>query len=203
MAEKNYVITIARQFGSLGREIGKRLAMELDINYYDRDLLEKAAEQMDENIGDLSKYDESLGGKFSKMLYPLGLGAANTHKKIFAFQESMIKNIAANESCVIVGRCADYILKDHPNAIHIFIYAPYKNRLRNSEIELGLETVYAQKMINEVDKARSNYHKFYTGEDFDSIKNRHICIDSSILSIDDTVKCLRQIIELHFKWNND
>lgn len=198
MAEKRYVITIARQFGSLGREIGRRLASELDINYYDRDLLEKAAEQMGGNIAELSKYDESLGGKFSKMLYPLGLGQANTLKKVYEFQESMIKNIASQESCVIIGRCADYILKDNPNAIHIFIHAPYKKRLENSVKQLGLDKVYAEKMIRDVDRARESYHKFYTGEDFDTISSRNICIDSSLMSIDDTVKCLKQIVEIHF-----
>lgn len=198
MEEKNYVITIARQFDSLGRKIGKRLASELDINYYDRDLIEKATEQMNGSIGELSKYDESIGGKLSKMLYPLGLGQANTHKKIYEFQKSMIKNIASHESCVIIGRCSDYILKDHPNAIHIFIHAPYEKRLENSVKQLGLDPVYAEKMIRDVDRAREIYHKFYTGEDFDTIANRNICIDSSLMSIDDTVKCLKQIVEIHF-----
>lgn len=201
MAQKTYVITIARQFGSMGREIGKRLANELDINYYDRDLLEKTAEQMNIEAAALSKYDESASGKFSRMLYPLGKGQTATHKKVFNYQKSMILNIASKESCVIVGRCADYILKDHPNAIHIFIYAPYLERLKNSEVELGLSTTYAEKMISEVDQARSFYHKFYTGEDFDSIKNRSICIDSSLLPINETVRVLKEIVVSHFGLN--
>lgn len=198
MADKKYVITIARQFGSMGREIGKRLASSLDINYYDRDLLEKTAEQMNIEVATLSKYDESSSGKFSRMLHPLGLGQSSTNKKVFNYQKSMILNIASKESCVIVGRCADYILKDEPNAIHIFIYAPYLSRLRNSEVELGLQTTYAEKMINEVDKARASYHKFYTGEDFDTIKNRSICIDSSLLPIDETVRILKEIVVSKF-----
>ena len=194
----NYVITIARQFGSLGREIGKRLSEALDINYYDRDLLEKAAEQMNMEIGTLSKYDESIEGSFSRMLHPLGLGQSVTREKVFNFQKSMILNIASNESCVIVGRCADYILRNDPRALHFFIYAPFTARLRNSEIELGLETIYAEKMITEVDKARGAYHKHYTGEDFESIKGRNICIDSSLMPTDDTVKVLKYITERHF-----
>lgn len=193
MEEKHYVITIARQFGSLGREIGKRLAESLDINYYDRDLLEKTADLMHMEVASLSKFDESHNGKFSRMLYPLGLGQSSVSKRVFNYQKSMILNIASNESCVIVGRCADYILKDHPDAIHVFIYAPFLARLKNSEEELGLSTTYAQKMINEVDKARAAYHKFYTGEDFDTIKNRSICIDSSLLPLDDTVSILKEI----------
>lgn len=198
MAEKRFVITIARQFGSLGREIGKRLASELDINYYDRDLLEKTAEQMNMEIGALSKYDEKDSGKFSRMLHPLGLGQSSTHKKVFNYQKSMILNIASHESCVLVGRCADYILKDDPNAIHFFIYAPYLSRLKNCEVELGLDTIYAEKMIAEVDKARSAYHKYYTGEEFESIKNRSVCIDSSLLPLDDTVRILKDITKTHF-----
>lgn len=199
MSNRHFVITIARQFGSLGREIGIKLAAALDINYYDRDLLEKTAEVMGMEIGTLSKYDESSDGSFSRMLYPLGLGQTSTHKKVFNFQKSMITNIAANESCVIIGRCADYILKDNPDALHIFIYAPYLERLKNSESALGLSTLYAEKMIAGVDKARSAYHKFYTGEDFESIKGRSLCIDSSIMPIDDTVEILKIIVEKHFK----
>lgn len=198
MKKKHFVITITRQFGSLGREIGKRLAESLDINYYDRDLLEHTAEQMGMEVGTLSKYDESTEGKFSRMLHPLGRGQSSTHKKVFNFQKSMILNIAAHESCVIIGRCADYILKDDPDAIHFFIYAPYPARLKNSEVELGLSTSYAAKMIEEVDEARSRYHKFYTGEDFDSIKGRHVCIDSSLMSMDNTVMILKKIVEKHF-----
>lgn len=201
MSDKKIIITITRQFGSLGRAIGQKLASALDINYYDRDLLEKTADAMGMEVGALSKYDETSDGKFSRMLHPLGMGQSSTHKKVFNFQKSMILNIASQESCVIVGRCADYILRDDPNAIHIFIYAPYLTRLRNSETELGLTTEYAEKMIAEVDKARSAYHKYYTGEEFDSIKGRSICIDSSLMPIDDIVEILKNLTEKHFGLN--
>lgn len=198
MADKRIVITISRQFGSLGREIGKRLAHALGVKYYDREMIEQTAERMHIEAAALSKYDESSTGRFSRMIHPLGLGQTTTHKRVFQYQRSMILNIASNESCVIVGRCADYILQDDPNAFHIFIYAPYKARLRNAVAELGLDEGYAVKMIKEVDEARNVYHKYYTGEDEDSIKYRNICIDSSIMNIDDTVRYLKDIILTHY-----
>lgn len=198
MADKRIVITISRQFGSMGREIGKRLAHTLAIKYYDREMIEQTAEQMHIEPAALSKYDESSTGRFSRMIHPLGLGQTSTHKRVFQYQKSMILNIASTESCVIVGRCADYILRDDPNAFHIFIYAPYTARLHNAVAELGLEEGYAAHMIKEVDEARGLYHKYYTGEDEDSIRYRNICIDSSIMCIDDTVRFLKEIILTHY-----
>lgn len=190
---KNYVITIARQFGSLGRDIAKMLADELDINYYDRDLLEKSGETLGIDTSSLSNYDETMGGHWAKMLYPLGLGSATTHNKLFEIQKSMILDLASNESCVIVGRCADYILKDHPNTLNVFIYAPYERRLGNCYHRLGLDRGDAAKMIEGVDKARNAYHRYYTGVDVDSIGNRHVMIDSSIMSPENTVNIIKQI----------
>lgn len=197
----NYIITISRQFGSLGRNIAKLLARELDINYYDRDLLEKAAENMGISVPTLSSYDESFGGVFAKMLYPMGVGPISLNKKLYEFQKSLILDLAATESCVIVGRCADYILKDHPNCLNIFIYAPYEQRLINCVNDLNLPDSEARKMILGVDKARSAYHKYFTDTDIDYIDNRQLCIDSSLLSIEDTLDILKAIVKKRFSNN--
>lgn len=196
----NFVITISRQFGSLGRDIAKKLAKELDINYYDRDLLEKAAENMGISVPQLSPYDEAIGGTFAKMLYPMGVGPVPINNKLFEFQKSMILDLAAKESCVIVGRCADYILKSHPNCLNIFIYAPYQKRLINCVNTLRLSDSDARKMIIGVDKARKAYHKYYTDGDFEGLDNRHLLIDSSLLNIEDTVEVLKNVVQKKFQY---
>lgn len=199
----NYVITIGRQFGSLGRDIGKMLAKELDIHYYDRDLLEKSAETMGIPLGNLTNYDETLGGSFTKMLYPLGLGSATTHNKLFEHQKSMILDLAKNQSCVIVGRCADYILRDNKNVLSVFIYAPYKHRLWNSIHRLGLYNDEAEKMIERVDKAREAYHKYYTTTSSKGLENRNLLIDSSMLPLEGTVAVLKDIAVRKFGLENE
>ena len=189
--EENYVITIARQFGSLGRMIGKQLAKELGIDYYDRELIEKAAESMGLPVSSLADLDDKMSGTFQKMLYPLGISSSATQSKLFEIQKSMILEAANKSSCVIVGRCADYILRDHPNVISVFIYAEYEQRLANCISDLHIYPESAKTLIHDVDKARKLYHKFYTGCDFEGINGRHILIDSGAYGIDGSVQLLK------------
>lgn len=194
----NYVITIARQFGSLGREIGKKLAKDLDIKYYDRELIEKASEQMGLPISALTNLDNKMSGTFQKMLYPLGISASATQSKLFEAQKSIILDAANNHSCVIVGRCADYILKDMPNVLNVFIYADYKKRLDNCINDLNLYHAEAKKLINDVDKARKLYHKFYAGTDFDTIDGKNLLVDSGAFGIDGSVELIKSAAKIKF-----
>lgn len=199
---KPYVITIARQFGSMGRLIGKRLAEELNIGYYDRELIEQAADIMKKPVGDISNYDEKATGKFTKMLYPMGVSTSLMEEKVFDLQKTIIQEIALKESCVIVGRCADYILRNHKNSIHIFIYAPYEQRLNNCIHELNLFQDEAIKMIDSVDKARQMYHKYHTNEELYGIDGKHLLVDSSLLGIDGTMKMLKSVVVEKFQLND-
>ena len=152
--EQKYCITIARQFGSLGRQIGKQLAKELDIAYYDRELLEHAAESMGLPVSSLADLDDKMSGTFQKMLYPLGISSSATQSKLFEVQKTMILDAANKSSCVIVGRCADYILKNFPNVLNVFVYADYEQRLSNCISDLHLYPEEAKHLMNNVDKAR-------------------------------------------------
>ena len=190
--EDNYIITIARQFGSLGRKIGKELAKELDIAYYDRELIEKAAESMGLPVSSLAQFDDKMSGTFQKMLYPLGISSSATQSKLFEVQKTLILEAANKSSCVIVGRCADYILKDYPNVLNVFIYADYDHRLANCVNDLHLYPETAKTLMNDVDKARKLYHKFYTGCSFESIQSKNLLIDSGAFGLDGSVKLLKE-----------
>ena len=197
MADK-YVITIARQFGSLGRKIGKQLAKELNIAYYDRELIEKAAEAMGLPITTLAGIDDKMSGTFQKMLYPLGISSSATQSKLFETQKSIILDAANTYSCVIVGRCADYILKDYPNVLNVFIYADYKHRLYNCINDLHIDHLEAKKLINDVDSARKLYHKFYTGSDFESIDSKNLMVDSGSFGIEGSVELIKNAAKIKF-----
>lgn len=194
---KNYVITITRQFGSLGRDIGKRLADKLGIDYLDRDLIEKAAEDMGVSTHEVSQKDEKMN-PFHKMLFPMGTGPALSHNQLFAAQRDIILDYANSRNCVIVGRCSDYVLRDYPNTLHIYFYAPYETRVKNSIDILGLSPEEAVRMVQNVDRARENYYKYYTGREMDSVKGKHLLIDTEILPEDDMVEMLEGIVKKHF-----
>ena len=110
MGEKKYVITVSRQFGSLGRPIARKLAERLGIKYYDRDIVDMTAKKMNMRASEIVELEESVQGGFFRMKYPLGMGTGNIRDQIFENQKTIIKELAEKESCVIVGRCADSIL---------------------------------------------------------------------------------------------
>ena len=119
MSEERYVITVTRQFGSMGRPIAEKLAKKLGINYYDRDIVDMTAKKLNMSVSEISELEESVQGKFFYMKYPLGMATTETQDKIFEQQKEIIRNLAQKGSCVVVGRCSDYILKDFDNCINI------------------------------------------------------------------------------------
>lgn len=193
MGTQNYIVTIQRQFGSLGRPIAKKLSEILNIEYYDRDLLEMASKEMKVTREELSQYEEK---SFSKMKYPLGLGNTQMQDYLFSVQQCVISEIGTHDkSCIIVGRCSDYILRHLKNTINIFIYAPYEKRMQNCIDVLKMNEADAKDMILKVDKARNNYHQYYTGMAADAIYGRQIMIDSSFLGVDGTAELLAEIVK--------
>lgn len=196
MAEQQYIITIQRQFGSLGRPIAKRMAEILGIEYYDRDILEMASKELQVNKSDISEYDEK---SYTKMKYPLGRGETKIQDHLFNVQQCIMSELAMKkESCIIVGRCSDYVLRHLENTFNIFIYAPYEHRLENCIHELGMEPNEARKMIKSIDKARKNYHKYYTGLSVDTIENRQMLVDSSFLGVEGTAQMLADMVKKKF-----
>ena len=197
MKEK-FVVTITRQFGSLGRPIARMVSENLGIEYYDRDIVEMTSKDLNLPVSAISDVEESAKSAFFNMNYPLGMGTTSIQDSVFAVQKKIIVDLAERESCIIVGRCADHILEDYKNIIHIFIYAPYEARLKNCVERLNMRPDEAKKMIASVDKARESYHRHYCGYVMSDKEHKHVMIDSSLLGVEGTCDILTEIIRKRF-----
>lgn len=196
---KKYCVTINRQFGSLGRSIAKEISQILKIEYYDRYIVEAASKKLNLPISTISNEEEkSNKSTLFDALFPLGDTSKDKQDKIFEVERQVILDLADKESCIIVGRCADYILKDHKDCLHIFIYAPVAARFDNCVNTLNMKPAEANRMISEVDKARKNYYKNYAGYMPDDIDHKHIMIDSSILGVKGTAEIIADMIKKRF-----
>ncbi len=197
MKEK-FVVTITRQFGSMGRPIARMVSERLGIEYYDRDIVEMTSKNLQLPVSTISDVEESAKTAFFNMNYPLGMGTTTIQDSIFSVQKKIIIDLAERESCIIVGRCADYILWDRKNIFNVFIYAPYEARLSNCIERLNLRPDEAKKMIASVDKARESYHRHYCGYSMSDKEHKHLMIDSSLLGIEGTCEILTDVIRKKF-----
>lgn len=192
---KKFVVTLNRQFGSMGRPIAQKMADQLNIQFYDRDIIEMAAKKIDMSLKEASNLEESASiNPFWQMCFPLGFGSENKKIKLFEEQRQLIINLADKSSCVIVGRCSDYILRDHKNILRIFIYASYEERLFNCVNLLHLNEKEAQQMIKKIDIARDAYQKNFANYKQGDFNYSDILINSSLLGVEDTAKILSQIV---------
>ncbi len=205
---KQYVVTISRQFGSMGRTIAQLMAWDLGVNFYDRDIVEETAKRMGLPISVISAKEENANSVYFKRQYPLGMGLSNMQDEIFSIQKNIIEDLAKKESCIIVGRCADSILADMENRLSVYIYAPYEKRFANCTKILKMEEKVAGRMIREVDRSRELYHRRYCPEYTDPFSNRDLLIDSSRFGIEKTAEMLSEIVRDLFvsgdekeKWN--
>ena len=192
---KQYVVTISRQFGSLGRTIAQKMAQELGIDFYDRDIVEKTASRMGLPVSVISGKEEHSESIYFKRQYPLGMGIASMKDEIFLTQKNIIRDLAQKESCIIVGRCADSFLMDMENHLNVYIYAPAEARLRNCVDILKMDEKTAKKMIREVDRSRELYHRRYCPEYVDVSTNKDIMLDSSRFGTEGTVKILAGLVK--------
>ncbi|MGN0131426.1 MAG: AAA family ATPase [Lachnospiraceae bacterium] len=197
MTEK-YTVTITREFGSMGRPIARKLSEILNIEFYDRDIVEETAKKMDLPLSVISKAEENQGGAYSKMKFPLGRFSKDRQDEIFKVQSELIRNLAEKESCVIVGRCADYVLKDFDRCLNIYIYAPFESRIENCVKYLGMDKDVAMKMIIEIDKARKQYHKKYANYYPADVNNKNLMIDSSFFGVEKTADLIAMIVKDKF-----
>ena len=203
MGKSKYVITITRQFGSMGRPIAKKMAEKLGIEYYDRELVDQAAEKLNLPVSRVSREEESAKKKicnpFFYMEYPMGKETNNTQEQIFEAQKNIIKFLAEKETCIIVGRCSDFVLSDMENAVHIYIYASYEARLKHCIEDLNMEEAEARRMIAKVDEAREAYHVNFAGFKPDDKRFKDIMIDSSFLGVEGTADYLVDAIKRKFQ----
>ncbi len=195
--DKRIIITIARQYGSGGREIGERVAKELGIPLYDKEIITDAASVGELDTELIKKADETAA---NSLLYTLAMGSnmagATMHfgykmplnDKLFILQSELIKGYAAKGSCVIIGRCADYVLKNEENTLKLFIYGDLEARkARIAQRHPELKPSQVIDIINKTDKRRSSYYNFYTGNKWGKFDNYDIAINSSTLGIDGAV----------------
>lgn len=193
-----FIVTIARQFGSMGRPIARNISETLGVEYYDREIVDLAAKNLNLPVSTISDYEETAKSAFFNMSYPLGMGTTAIQDSIFDAQKKIILDLVEKKSCIIVGRCADYILNDCKNIINVFIYAPYTARFQNCVERLNMQPDEAKRMIAAVDKARESYHKHYCGYSMSDKNHKNILLDSSLLGVDGTCDVLADIIKKKF-----
>ena len=199
----NTIITIGRQFGSGGREIGEKLAEKYGIKFYDKELLKRAAKESGICPELFENNDEKPTSSFLYNLvsdtYAFGYSSPYVEMplshKVFLAQFDTIKKIASEGPCVIVGRCADYALADCENCIHLFIYADEETRTKRVMEKYQLSEYKAQEMINKKDKQRQSYYNYYSSKKWGRADSYDLCINSSILGVDGTVKLIIQYVE--------
>ena len=199
----NTIITIGRQFGSGGREIGEKLSKKLDIPFYDKDLLKRAAKESGLCEEIFENFDEKPSSSFlySLVMDPYSLGYSNNgfdlplNHKVFLAAFDTIKKIADEGACIIVGRCAGYVLQDYTNCINLFIHAPLEDRIKRISMKYDLPENKAKDMIYKKDKQRASYYNYYSNSKWADIKNYHLSINSSMLGIDGTVDMIEDLIK--------
>lgn len=193
----NYVISISRQFGSLGRSIAAELSYRLGVNFIDRDIVEETANRMGLKVPEISNAEEYSTGNFVRRIFPLG-NDAGLRDQIFEVEKNIILDFAKDQSGIVVGRCSDYILKDHPRHLSVFIYASPEARLKNCVERLNMDEKTARRMMADVDNAREHYHHTYIPGYKNPFSGRDICIDSSSFGVDGTADILEDIIRKKF-----
>jgi cytidylate kinase len=203
-----YVITIARGYGSGGRTIGKMLSEELGIPYYDRDLLRLASDDSGINEQLFAKADEklkkSLLFKIAKKVYkgeliPPDSDDFVSNDNLFNYQAKIIKELAETESCIIIGRCADFILKDYPNVVRLFVHAPLQDCIKTLVDMTGKSEKEVEKQILDIDKHRADYYKYYTGREWENAKHYDLCLNSSKLGFHKCVEIVKSYLDIRFR----
>lgn len=199
----NQIITIARQFGSGGREIGQKVAERFNIPFYDKELISLAAKESGIDPDVFKNVDEkatnSLLYSLSMGLYSFGngfsvMGDLPVNDKLYLLQHKIIKEIAANGPCVIVGRCADYILRDHTNCVKLFIHADTQYRKERAIRVHSIDPSRAEQIINKTDKTRANYYSFYSGLKWGFADNYDLSINSAKLSTENIINLISDYV---------
>lgn len=200
---KKLIITIARQYGSGGREIGEKVAAALGIPLYDKEIIKDVAAQGELHVDVIKKSEETAA---NSLLYTLAMGSnvfgasmafgykMPLNDKLFILQSDIIKGYAKEGSCVIIGRCADYVLRDESNILRIFVFGDLDHR-KERVMQRHPDVTNAQvvDIINKTDKRRSSYYNFYTGQKWGKFDNYDLTVNSSTLGIDGVVNSIVDI----------
>ncbi len=199
------VITIARSYGSGGRTMGKMLAKELGIKYYDREILRLASDESGINEALFGKADEKLANSalfriarkaYQGEIIPPDSDDFASNDNLFNYQAKVIKGLAEEESCIIIGRCADYILKENPNVIRLYCYAPLQDCIMREKNQSSLSEKEIIKKIHKIDKNRAEYYKYYTGSDWNDARNYDLCLNTSAMSYDQLIAVVKAYVKI-------
>ena len=205
---KNAVITIARQYGSGGKTIAAMLAKDLGINCYGREILKMASEEsgINERLFGMSdeKLKHSVLMKLLKRPYegdliPPESSGFVSDDNLFNYQAKVIKELAESESCVIVGRCADYVLRDFPNVISVFIHADREFCLEQAMERNSMSLKEMQRFIEKTDKYRGDFYKYYTGHEWSEARNYDLCLNSGKLGFKKCVEEIKAYMKVRFE----
>lgn len=207
MALDNIVITISRMYGSGGRTIAQKLSEKLDIPYYDKDLIKIASENSGINEALFANADEKVPNnvlsKIVKRVYNGELLTPDSKdftskKNLFNYQAKVIKELADTQSCIIVGRCADFVLKDYDNVLSVFIHAPQDFCIESASKKKDMPLKELEEFVNKTNKQKEEYYKYFTGNDWSDARNYDLCLDSSKLGFDRCVDDIISYIKVRF-----
>lgn len=199
--KKNKIITISRQYGSGGREIGQKLADKLGVPFYDNALIEKAAEESGLISAFFEDPERHAGNSLLYALYRgsqadrFGTSVLSMEDNIYLAQSNVIKKVASEGPCVIIGRCSDYVLSDMLNLVKVFIHADLEFRKERAIRIDGVDPSKAESIVLTKDKRRQNYYNFHADRKWGIAKNYHLCIDSGYCGIDCAVDVIYNYIE--------
>lgn len=200
---KNFVITIGRQFGCGAHEIGTRLAERLGVAYYDKEIIKRAAQDsgFDEKL--FHFYDEKPTSSFlfnvsADGYIPIGNDTMSLEDRIIQYQFDTIKKVASEGSCIIVGRCADYVLRDYTNTLSVFLHGDYDYRINRIVNLYGISEKDAAKEIKSTDKKRAKFHNFYSDSRWGEADTYDLAVDVSKLGLDETVELIASLVERKF-----
>jgi CMP/dCMP kinase len=191
----SYIIAIGRQYGSGGRYIAQELAKKLNINFYDNSLLEKVAQDSGLCVDFIKSNEEKKDSVFSFLGLHDSTNYLTSSQRVALAQFDTIEKIAqSGESCVIVGRCADYVLRKYPNLVSVFICAPIENRVVRATTYYGLDEKKAAETIKKMDKKRASYYNYFTDKNWGEAESYDLCINSSI-GIEESVQVIADFVQ--------
>ena len=203
---KHMIINVGRQVGAGGQEIGRMLAEDFDAKFYDRELLNLAAKESGFSEKFFKQNDEMasfLRGLLNVQTPHLSggnlYGSNFSQERLFQFQSDAIRKAAQEGSCVFLGRCADYVLRDFDNVVNVFITASMDFRIQLVSKVKELDAEHARKLIEHVESRRAQYYNYYTGKKWGAAESYDLCIDASILGLEETEKLIAEFIRKKFR----
>ena len=205
---EHIVVTIARQYGSGGKTVGEMYAKELGIPCYGMNLLKMASEESGINEQLFMQFDEKLRNNlllrmttdlYDGKVIPPGHKDFVSAKNLFNWQAEVIKRLAKTETCVIIGRAADFVLRDHPNVVSVFVHASPEFNLARAMERNSMTTAEMEKFIASTDKYRSDFYKHYTGREWTDARNYDLCLNSGKLGFEKCVEEIKAYIKVRFE----